>query len=177
MNRPELARTGRTWLFGDNINTDLIFPNSAFRLPVEDQYKLVFSANRPGWVEQVTEGDILIAGTDFGMGSGRPVGFLLKRCGIAGVVVESINGIALRNCVNYGLLAMECKGVTSLFNEGDVAYVDYSTGRVENRTSGEHLQGTPLPNLLADIALSGGIVQMLVAKGLVEPQPTRMAAT
>ncbi len=81
-----LVREGRVWKFGDNINTDLIFPNRAFRMPIAEQYQLVFSANRPGWVDQVQKGDLIVGGEDFGMGSGRPVGRLLGECGIAGVV-------------------------------------------------------------------------------------------
>ena len=53
---------GRVWKFGDNINTDLIFPNTAFRLPESEQYKLTFSSNRPGWVDQVRPGDLLVGG-------------------------------------------------------------------------------------------------------------------
>ena len=62
----------RVWKVGDNINTDLILPNRAFYLTAEEQVSYVFSANRPGWAEQVQKGDILIGGKNFGMGSSRP---------------------------------------------------------------------------------------------------------
>ena len=52
----------RVWKFGDNINTDLILPVQAFYLPAAEQPKYVFHANRPGWVDQVKPGDILIGG-------------------------------------------------------------------------------------------------------------------
>ncbi|RMF89043.1 MAG: 3-isopropylmalate dehydratase, partial [Nitrospinota bacterium] len=57
---------GRVWKFGDDINTDLIMPQVAFALPLEEQIRYVFRANRPGWVEQVREGDIIVAGRNFG---------------------------------------------------------------------------------------------------------------
>ena len=64
--------TGRVWKFGDEINTDLIFPHSAFRASPDEQCRLCMSDNRPGWSEQVQPGDILIAGKNFGTGSSRP---------------------------------------------------------------------------------------------------------
>ena len=62
----------RVWKFGDNINTDLILPIQAFYLNAQEQTRHVFSANRPGWVDEVQPGDILIGGKNFGMGSSRP---------------------------------------------------------------------------------------------------------
>ena len=59
---------GRIWMFGDEINTDLIFPHSAFRASPEEQCRLCMSDNRPGWSSQVKKGDIVIAGKNFGSG-------------------------------------------------------------------------------------------------------------
>jgi len=171
----ELVREGRVWKFGDNINTDLIFPNRAFRMPEQEQHTLVFSANRPGWVEQVQEGDLIVAGVNFGMGSGRPVGRLLAECGIRGVVAESVNGLCLRNCVVYSFPVIECKGVSQRFGEGDTARVDFGTGVVTNLTTGASLQGKGLPALLLDIVLSGGIIPMLVREGYIEASATASA--
>ena len=116
-----LVREGRVWIFGDDINTDLIFPNRAFRLPLEEQHRLVFSANRPGWVDEVERGDIVVGGKNFGMGSGRPVGKLLLECGIGGVVAVSVNGLCLRNCVTFGLPALSVPEIAELFEEGERA--------------------------------------------------------
>ena len=168
----ELIREGRVWKFGDNINTDLIFPNRAFRLSEQEQHTLVFSANRPGWVEQVQVGDIVIGGRNFGMGSGRPVGKLLHACGIRGLVAETINGLCFRNCITYSFPALTCAGVTELFHEGDVAHINYASGLVANVTTGATLQGTALPPLLLEIVLSGGVIEMLVRDGYIEPTPT-----
>ena len=73
----EIRREGRVWKFGDDVNTDLIFPNRAFREPLAAQHRFVFSANRPGWIDAVQPGDLIVAGQNFGMGSGRPVGRLV----------------------------------------------------------------------------------------------------
>jgi|SoiMethySBSTD1v2_1073268.scaffolds.fasta_scaffold44802_2 3-isopropylmalate/(R)-2-methylmalate dehydratase small subunit len=168
MTARELVRTGRVWKFGDNINTDLMLPHTAFRMPKAEQHTLCFEAIRPGWVKEVKPGDLIVAGENFGMGSGRPVGTILVACGIAGVVAEAINGLCLRNCVNFSLPAIDCPGVTAIFEDGDTARIDYLSGRVENLTNGKSLQGKPLASLLADIVLAGGVVPMLVREGYVE---------
>ena len=59
---------GKVWTFEDDINTDLIMPQVVFLLPLEEQVKHVFRANRPGWVDQVKEGDFIVAGRNFGTG-------------------------------------------------------------------------------------------------------------
>ena len=172
-----LVREGRVWKFGDAINTDLIFPNRAFRLPIAEQYKLVFSANRPGWVDQVQKGDLIVAGEDFGMGSGRPVGRLLGECGIAGVVATSINGLCLRNCVTFGFPAFSYSGILDMFEEGQRMRVDYASGRIDNLTTGKHVQAEPLQKLFQDLVIGGGSIPMLVREGWIEPEPKHVAST
>ena len=161
-------------MFGDNINTDLIFPNRAFRLPEPEQHKLVFSANRPGWVDQVQQGDLIVAADNFGMGSGRPVGRLLRECGIAGVVADSLNGLCLRNCIGFNMPAIACPGVSGIFAEGDRARIDFTTGEVTNLTSGKSLRGTGLAPLFVDVLAAGGVIPMLVREGYIEPETPRI---
>jgi 3-isopropylmalate/(R)-2-methylmalate dehydratase small subunit len=115
---------GRVWKFCDDINTDLIFPHTAFRLPPEEQIKLVFSDNRPGWASQVKKGDLIVSGRNFGTGSSRPGAILLKRLGIAGLISDSINGLFFRNCIGYGLPAIQMEGISKEFSEGDIARID-----------------------------------------------------
>jgi 3-isopropylmalate/(R)-2-methylmalate dehydratase small subunit len=166
-----LVREGRVWKLGDNINTDLILPNVAFRLPQAEQHTLCFEAIRPGWVKEVRPGDLIVAGENFAMGSGRPVGAILGACGIAGVAAESVNGLGLRNCVNFSLPALSCRGVAALFEEGDTARIDYRSGRVQNVTRGTEIAGTKLPDLLAAIVEAGGVAAMLIRDGYIEPTP------
>ena len=165
-----LIREGRVWLFGDDINTDLLFPNTAFRTPLAEQHRLVFSANRPGWVDQVQRGDLVVAGENFGMGSGRPIGRVLLECGVGGVIAESVNGLCLRNCVTFGFPALGARGVRALFEEGDRARVDYSSGLIENLDRGRSMQVRPMPQLFVDLVAGGGAVPMLIKEGWIEPQ-------
>lgn len=168
----QFVQTGRVWKFGDDINTDLISPSASFRMPLEEQHTLVFSALRPGWIKQVREGDIIVAGANFGVGSGRPIGRYLRACGITGVVASSLNGLGLRNCINFELPAIPCPGVDAIFEEGDTARIDFASGTIENLTRNKSLQGQPLPELFKEILLGGGIVPMLIKADLIEPQPT-----
>jgi len=156
---------GRVWKFGDDINTDLIFPHSAFNLSPEDQLKLVFSSNRPGWADLVQEGDIIVAGRNFGTGSSRPGALLLKRLGIAGMAADSINGLFFRSCVSYGFPAMECARVSEAFEEGDVAVIDLLEGTVLNERTRELLHGNPLTAAMAETLRAGGIEQLLRRQG------------
>jgi 3-isopropylmalate/(R)-2-methylmalate dehydratase small subunit len=162
--------TARVWKFPDNINTDLILPGGSIYLSQAEQARLVFKANRPGWVDEVRSGDIIIAGKNFGMGSSRPASRSLKNLGISCVIAESINGLFFRNCVNYAFPAMECPGVSELFAEGDIAQVDFAGGAVRNVTSGKTLTAKVLPAKLLDLLQAGGIYPLLERQGIIEPQ-------
>lgn len=161
---------GRVWTFGDDINTDLVIPNFAVLLPLEEQLEHCFSANRPGWVDEVQRGDVLVVGRNFGVGSARNIGAVFEALGVAGVVAESFNGLGLRNCINAGLPSLPCPGVTQLFTEGDVAEVDWTTGDVRNTTTGATGQGAPIPPQLQDIIRGGGVEGVLRSEGyLADP--------
>ena len=159
--------TGRVWKFGDNINTDLMMPNIAYESPPNEQPKFVFSANRPGWSSQVQKGDVIIGGSNFGTGSSRPAAKLLLGLGISAVVAESINGLFLRNCVNFGLPAFSCPRVLALFEEGDTASIDYEESTVTNQRTGKLLSGRKLPPSLIQLTLSGGVVPLLRREGYI----------
>jgi 3-isopropylmalate/(R)-2-methylmalate dehydratase small subunit len=160
----------RIWKFGDNINTDLILPNVAFYLTPEEQLKYIFRANRPGWVDLVKPGDILIGGKNFGMGSSRPAARNLKNLGLACLVAESINGLFYRNCVNFAFPAMECSGIEKLFEEGDTAEVDFESGTVKNVTKRTAITGKTIPPQLLKIVAAGGIFSLLEKEGAIAPK-------
>lgn len=162
--------TARVWKFGDNINTDLILPIIAFYLPYQEQARYVFSANRPGWVDQMKAGDIILAGKNFGMGSSRPAARSLVTLGVSCVVAHSINGLFFRNAVNWALPSMECPDVQEAFDEGDMAEVDFDHSTVRNVTRGTTLQSRPMPPPLVSVVKAGGIYALLEKDGLIAPQ-------
>ena len=159
--------SARVWKFGDNINTDLILPNAAFYLTPEEQLRYVFRANRPGWADLVQPGDILIGGKNFGMGSSRPAARNLKNLGIACLIADTINGLFYRNCVNFAFPAMECAGVEAIFEEGDIAEVDFDEGTVSNPARGKSLPARKIPPQLLKIVEAGGVFSLLEQEGAI----------
>jgi 3-isopropylmalate/(R)-2-methylmalate dehydratase small subunit len=156
---------GRTWVVGDSVTTDAMYPAFAMKLPVAEAAKHVFYDLRPGWTDQVKPGDIVIAGKNFGLGSSRPVAALFKELGITALVAEEFNSLFLRNCINFGLPAVAVPGATGAFADGDIARLDFAEGWCENTANGTRLQGGALPPLVLGILESGGILPRLAADG------------
>jgi 3-isopropylmalate/(R)-2-methylmalate dehydratase small subunit len=160
-----LTMTGKVWVFGDDLNTDAMYPAFAMKLDPPEAAKHVFYEVRPGWTEEVAAGDIVVAGKNFGLGSSRPVAALFAELGVAGLVAEEFNSLFFRNAVNAGLPAMTVPGATSIFHEGDVGAFDLSTGDWRNETTGASGTVPKLPALILDIIASGGVLPRLVDQG------------
>jgi len=160
----------RVWKVGDNINTDLILPITAFYLTPQEQTRFVFKASRPGWVDQVQPGDILIGGRNFGMGSSRPAARSLKNVGLSCLVAHSLNGLFYRNCINFAFPAIECPGIQEAFEEGETAEVDFEEAVVRNVTRGTTLNGRKTPPRLLELLKAGGIYPLLEKEGLIAPK-------
>lgn len=160
----------RVWKFPDNINTDLILPNYAHYLKLEEQVRVVFSANRPGWVDLVQPGDILVGGRNFGMGSSRPAARSLRNLKLGCLIAESINGLFFRNSVNFGFPALVCRGVDAAFEEGDIAEVSFDDYTVRNQRTGTVLKAEPLPDSLKRVMQAGGLLPLLEVEGYLAPK-------
>jgi 3-isopropylmalate/(R)-2-methylmalate dehydratase small subunit len=158
---------GRVWKFGDHVNTDLIMPMRVISLPRRERPRWAFSADRPGWADEVRPGDVIVGGENFGTGSSRPAAEVLKDLGIACVLAETINGLFLRNCVNYALPALEARGVVAAFAEGDEAEIAFESGSIRNRSRGTELRGEPWPPMLLDVLSAGGLIPLLEKRGLL----------
>jgi 3-isopropylmalate/(R)-2-methylmalate dehydratase small subunit len=162
--------TGRVWKFGDNINTDLMQPVEAILKPVNEQPRYAFSAIRPGWSDLVRPGDIIVGGRNFGTGSGRPAARVLLQLGIAAIVADSIPGLFFRNCVNYGMPALQCAGFHAAVGEGDVIAIDLRQSHVTNTRTGQKFDGTKIPEQLYGLMTSGGVFRLLEREGFLEPE-------
>ena len=163
---------GRIWTFGDDISTDLVYPQRAYALPLEEAARLVFSANRPGWSDEVEPGDIVVGGTNFGMGSSRPAVALLRELGVTANLAESFASLYFRNCVNYALPAIAAPGILAAAREGDVLRIDFTAGRIEKLSTGAELEADPLPKPLLDIVRSGGVLESLETRGFLPAKQT-----
>jgi 3-isopropylmalate/(R)-2-methylmalate dehydratase small subunit len=160
---------GRVWCVDDDVNTDLILPIDVLPVPRMERRQHMFRANRPGWARQVQDGDVLIAGSNFGMGSGRPATQVMKDLGLSCVVAESLNGLFFRNCVNFAFPALEVPGVRAAFEEGDRALIDFEAAAVTNVRTGRKLRGAPWPEINLRTIRAGGLIEKLDADGLLHP--------
>jgi 3-isopropylmalate/(R)-2-methylmalate dehydratase small subunit len=162
--------SGRVWKFGDNINTDLMLPGDVHAGTEEEQAAAVFRANRPGWLKEMRRGDLIIGGRNYGTGSSRPAARSLRNIGIACVVADSINSLFFRNCVNFGLVALECPGVSAAFEELQTAEVSLKDFTVKNLATGAVLRAQPVPEHLLAMMQGGGLYPVLEKQGLIAPK-------
>jgi len=162
---------GRAWVFGDSVDTDNMYPGFAMKLPIEEAARHVFYDLRPGWTEQVQNGDIVIAGKNFGIGSSRPVAQLFKHLGVAALVADEFNSLFLRNSINFGLPAVTIEGVSAAIQDQDHVRLDVRGATIERLEDGAKLTGTPLPDFVLDIVAQGGLLPKLAADGYLPVDP------
>ena len=160
-----LTFRGKVWVFGDNLNTDAMYPAFAMKMEPQEAAKHIFYEVRPGWTDQVSPGDIVLAGKNFGLGSSRPVAALFTELGVAGLVAEEFNSLFFRNAVNAGLPAMTLPDATDIFSEGDIGTFDLASGLWRNETTGVSGSVPKLPDLILDIISSGGVLPRLAEQG------------
>ncbi|MQA85265.1 MAG: 3-isopropylmalate dehydratase [Streptosporangiales bacterium] len=164
----DLRRCGRAWVFGDEVNTDEMFPGFAMKMSIAEAARHMFNATRPGWPDLVQPGDLVVGGRNFGMGSSRPVPLLFKELGVGGIVAEEFNSLFLRNCVNYGLPALAVAGIREKVAEGQNLCMDLPNASVENTTTGEKLYGGAFPEFILEIIAGGGVLAKLENDGLLQ---------
>lgn len=155
--------TGRTWVVGDGVDTDAMYPGYAMKLDVPEAARHVFYALRPGWVDEVAPGDVVVAGRNFGIGSSRPVAALMRHLGVAALVAEEFNSLFLRNAINNGMPALTVPGVRDLVAEGEELTVDLEQGWA--RAGDRCVDVAPQPAMVLDILAAGGLLPRLVADG------------
>ena len=155
---------GRVWLFGDNVDTDVITPGIYVDAPMEEMKKHVLEALNPRFPKEVKAGDIIMAGKNFGCGSSRETApDVLKALGVGAVIAESFARIFFRNAISIGLPVLPCPAVSESFQEGEEAEVDVTGAKVTNLSSGRILQGRPLAKDILDIISRGGTLALLKA--------------
>ena len=153
---------GRVWKFGDHIDTDVMTSGKYLNLPMEEMKAHVFEAIRPTFAKETEPGDIIVAGRNFGCGSSRETApAALKALGLGVVVAESFARIFYRNAIAIGLPAIACPNVSSFFNDGDEAEVNFIDGKVTNRSSGKSLEFQPFPEEMLKVLECGGIEGLL----------------
>ena len=161
---------GKAIKFGDNIDTDVIFPGKYLILTdLKEIGKHALEGIDPRFYEKAKDGVILVAGNNFGCGSSREHAPLaLKYSGVRCVVAKSFARIFYRNSINVGLAPMECIEAYEKIDDGDQLMVNVERGEVIDVTKDLKLNATPLPDFIVQLLLKDGLVPHL--KELVESE-------
>ena len=152
---------GRALKYGDNINTDIISPPAYMELAMAEAAKYAMSAVDTEFASTVRPGDIFVAEKNLGSGSSRETAPLtLRILGIRVVIAKSFARIFYRNCINLGLLAVECPE-TEKISRFDALEVDAAAGRIRNLTTGEEYPCDVIPPHIMELVSCGGLVNSL----------------
>ena len=152
--------TGKVWVLGDDIDTDIIIPTEYLALKtIEDMKQYGFSPLRPELAGQIQPGDIIVAGKNFGCGSSREQApEVIKALGIRCIIAKSFARIFFRNSINNGLLLIEQPDLYDDMKEGDSITV---TVNEQVDYQGKAYPIASLPENLVEILQAGGLVKAM----------------
>ena len=150
----------------DHINTDEIIP--ARYLNTDDEAELARHCLEDldkGFVTKVREGDIIVAGEDFGCGSSREHAvWAIRGAGVQTVIAKSFARIFYRNAINNGFYVIESPDGLEKINDGDELKIDYKTGLIKNKTAGIDISFNPLPDFALEIINDGGLLNHITKR-------------
>lgn len=153
--------SGRAWVFGDNVDTDVLAPGQYMKSGIDELARHCLESVDPAFAASVKPGDVVVGRRNFGTGSSREQApEALKHLGVAALVAESYAGLFYRNAINLGLPAVVCADAQRI-GAGDRVSVDPEAGRIENLTTGEALACEPIPAHLMQLLGDGGLVPHL----------------
>ena len=152
---------GRVWKFGDNVDTDVMAPWNSMGQSWEERRDSVLHI-RPGFADEVEDGDIIVAGRNWGCGSSREQApENLRMLGVSAVIAESFGRIYFRNCVAMAFPNLACPGVWDACEEGDQLELEVASGLVRNLTRSRQLQGQAYTAEMMEIMEKGGLMEVL----------------
>jgi 3-isopropylmalate/(R)-2-methylmalate dehydratase small subunit len=148
---------GKAWKVGSNVDTDQIVAGRYLSLTdPEELASHCFEERYPELAAGLAKGDILVAGENFGCGSSREHAVVaLKTLGVSCIIASSFARIFFRNCINLGLLPLECPSAVAGIDAGDEVSVDPASGKIKNVSTGEVFNFKPLPSFLQEILAAG----------------------
>jgi 3-isopropylmalate/(R)-2-methylmalate dehydratase small subunit len=157
---------GTVHKYGDNVDTDVIIP--ARYLNTADPKELAKNCMEDidkDFVNRVKEGDIMVAGKNFGCGSSREhAPIAIKASGISCVIADTFARIFYRNSINIGLPIIECPAAAAEIKAGDVVSINFDNGEITDETTGKTYQGQAFPPFMQNIITSGGLINSINAK-------------
>ena len=158
--------SGSVFKYGDNVDTDVIIP--ARYLNSSDPKELAKHCMEDidkEFVNKVKKGDIIVAEKNFGCGSSREhAPIAIKASGIACVVAETFARIFYRNAINIGLPIIECPSAAQAIKAGDEVEIDFDTGMIYDRTSGQEFKGQAFPEFMQKIIKAEGLMNYINQK-------------
>lgn len=158
------AVTGKAWVFGDEINSDVMAPGIYFKESNEVMASHCCEAVHPDFAKNVQPGDIVVAGRNFGIGSAREQAALsFKYLKVGAILAKSYARIYYRNVLNFGVPALVFPEADEI-SAGDEITVDAIAGTVENKTTGKTYKVSPIPEHLMEMITDGGLMPHLKKK-------------
>jgi 3-isopropylmalate/(R)-2-methylmalate dehydratase small subunit len=163
---------GRVWKYGDDVNTDVIFPGK-YTYTVSDPKEMAQYALEdldPRFAQEVQPGDVIVAGKNWGNGSSREQAVVcLTEAGLGAIVARSFARIYGRNCINNALPALTCPEAVEAIRDGEIIEIDLANGEIQ--CDAGTFQFPPLPSNVLAIVEAGGLInytrQQLAAKNKV----------
>lgn len=157
---------GKVWKYGEDINTDVIFPGK-YTYTITDPAKMAehaFEDLDPVFARKVEKGDVIVAGKNFGCGSSREQAVIaLKEAGISAIISPSFARIYYRNAINQGLPVLENAKAAEYLKQGDRVKIDLENGKII-ASDGKEFTFPPLPPKVMEIMEDGGLIPHLRKK-------------
>lgn len=158
---------GKVFLYGNDVDTDVIIPARYLNTTSESELASHCMEDiDKDFVKNVQQGDIIVAGDNFGCGSSREHAPLaIKASGVSIVIANSFARIFYRNSINIGLPILECPEAVKNIKAGDRVSVDLSQGIITNLTTGSSFKAQPFPEFIQQIIADGGLLNNLARRG------------
>jgi len=157
---------GRAFKFSDSISTDHIIPGryAPLRSNLPELAKHVLEDADPTFVSRVKEGDFVVAGNNFGLGSSREhAPLVIKMAGVSAILAKSVARIFFRNAINLGLPVLICD--TDGISDGDELEIDLASGMVRDITNGNQFTFGKIPEVMLHILDEGGLIPYIQKHG------------
>ena len=157
---------GHVFKYGDNVDTDVIIPARYLNATKgEELAKHCMEDIDKDFVNRVQKGDILVAEKNFGCGSSREHAPLAIKCaGISCVIAETFARIFYRNAINIGLPIIECPEAAASIQAGHEVEIDFDSGVITDKTTGESFEGQAFPPFMQKIIDCEGLVNYINQK-------------
>lgn len=158
--------SNKAWVYGDNVDTDVIIPARYLNTSEPSELaKFCMEDIDKTFAKEVQEGDVIVAGENFGCGSSREhAPIAIKASGVKAVIAKSFARIFFRNAINIGLVILKNSELPDEITKGDEIEVDAEKGLIKNITTGKEYSTTAYTGSIKELIEAGGLVNYTKAK-------------